>query len=63
MKRYIEWPVLVRMKNNVLSWFGHVGRMRDDRIAEKIYNGKVSSKRGRGETSVNVENTVSKRVK
>ena len=40
--------VTVRMKN-VLSWFGHVERMSDERMAKKIYDGKVSGKRGRGD--------------
>ena len=39
--------VTVRMKKNVLSWFGHVKRMSDERMAKKIYDGKVSGKRGR----------------
>ena len=34
--------VAVRMKKNVLSWFGHVERMSDERMAKKIYDGKVS---------------------
>ena len=41
--------VTVRMKKNVLSWFGHVERMSDERIAQKIYDGKVSGKRGGGD--------------
>ena len=40
--------VMVRMKKNVLSWFGHVERMSNERMAKKIYDGKVSGKRGRG---------------
>ena len=28
--------VTVRMKKNVLSWFGHVERMSDERMAKKI---------------------------
>ena len=32
--------VTVRMKKNVLSWFGHVERMGDERIAKMIYDGK-----------------------
>ena len=43
MKRYTGWQVLarmsrqvlVRMKNNVLSWFGHVEQMSDGRMAKK----------------------------
>ena len=41
--------VTVRMKKNVLSWFGHVERMSDERTAKKIYDEKVSGKRGRGD--------------
>ena len=33
--------VTVRMNKNVLSWFGHVERMSDERIAKKIYDGKI----------------------
>ena len=39
--------ITVRMKKNVLNWFGHVERMSDERMAKKIYDGKVSGKRGR----------------
>ena len=55
----ISEDVTVRMKN-VLSWFGHVERMSDERMAKKIYNGKVSGKRGRGRPRLTFENTVSK---
>ena len=48
------------MKKNVLSWFGHVERMSDERIAKKIYDRKVSGKRGRGRPRLTFENTVSK---
>ena len=30
------------IKKNVLSWFGHVERMSDERMAKKIYDRKVS---------------------
>ena len=40
--------VTVRMKKNVLSWFGHVERMSDERMAKKIHDGKMSGKRDRG---------------
>ena len=53
--------VTVRMKKNVLSWFGHVERMRDGRIAKKIYDGKVSGKRDRGRPRLTFENTVRRR--
>ena len=38
--------VTVRMKKNVLRWFGYVERMSDERVAKKIYDGKESGKRG-----------------
>ena len=40
--------VMVRMKKNVLSCFGHVERMSDENMAKKIYDGKVTGNRGRG---------------
>ena len=40
--------VTVRVKKNVLSWFGHVERLSDERMAKKIYDGIVSDKRARG---------------
>ena len=39
----------MRVKKNVLSWFGHVKRMSVERMAKKFYDGKVSDKRGRGD--------------
>ena len=30
----------VRMKKNVLSWFGHAERMNVEKMAKKIYDGK-----------------------
>ena len=50
--------VTVRMKKNVLSWFGHVERMRNN--GKKDVNRKVSGKRGRGRPRLTFENTVSK---
>ena len=44
----------------MLSWFGHVERMSDERMAKKIYDGKVSGKRGRGRPPLTFETTVSK---
>ena len=44
---------MVGMKKNVLSWLGHVERM-----AEKIYEGKVSGKRGRRRSRLSFENTL-----
>ena len=52
--------VTVRMKKNVLSWFGHMERMSDERMAKNIYDGKVSGKRDRREPRLTFENTVSK---
>ena len=52
--------VTVRMKKNVLSWFGHVERMSDERMAKKIYDEKVTGKRVRGRPRLIFENTVSK---
>ena len=52
--------VTVRMKKNVLSWFGHVERMSDEIMRKKIYDGKVSGKRDRGRPRLTFENTVSK---
>ena len=40
--------VTVRMKKCMLSWFGHVERMSDERMAKNIYDGKVNGKRSRG---------------
>ena len=40
--------VTVRVKQNVLSWFGDVEQMSDERMAKKIYDGKESGKRDRG---------------
>ena len=50
--------VTVRMKKNVISWFGHVERKSDERMARKIYNGNVSGKRGRGRPQVTFENSI-----
>ena len=52
--------VSVRMKTNVLIWFGHVERMSDERMAKNTYNGKVSGRRGRGTPRLTFENTGSK---
>ena len=54
--------VTVRMKINVLSWFGHVKRRSDERLAKKIYDGKVSGKRGRERLRLTFQNTESKIV-
>ena len=50
----------MRMKKNVLSWFGHVERMSDERMAKKIYDGKASGKRGRGRTAVDLRKHIIK---
>ena len=50
----------MRIKKNVLSWIGHVERMSDERMAKKIYYGKVSGMRGRRRSRLTCENTVSK---
>ena len=49
--------VTVRMKKNVLSWFGHVERKGDERMVKKIYDGNVS---GRGRPRLTFINTISK---
>ena len=48
--------VTVRIKENVLSWFGHVERMSDERMAKKIYEGKVSGNRDKGRPRLTFEN-------
>ena len=50
--------VTVRMKKNMLSWFGHVERMSDERMAKKIYDGKVSGKRSRWRSRLTFENSI-----
>ena len=52
--------VTVRMKKNALSWFGHVERMSDERMAKNVYDGRVTGKRGRGTPRLTFENIVSK---
>ena len=52
--------VTVRMKKNVVSWFGYVERMSDERMPKKTFNGNVSGKRGWGRPRLTFENTVSK---
>ena len=52
--------VTIRMMKNVLSWFGHVERMSDERMVKKIYDGKVSGKRNRGRPRLTFEYTISK---
>ena len=41
--------ITVRIKKNVLSWFRHIERMSDEGMAKKIYDGKVSGTKGRGD--------------
>ena len=50
----------VRMKKNVLSWFGHVERMSDERLAKKIYDVKISCEKGSERPRLTFENTVPK---
>ena len=52
--------VTVRIKKNVLWLFGHAKRISDEGIANKIYEGKVSGKRGRVRPQLTFENIVSK---
>ena len=52
--------VTVRVKKNVLSWFGHVELMSEEKIAKNIIYTKVSGKRDRGRPRLTFENTVSK---
>ena len=47
--------VTMRMKKNVLSWFGHVERMSDERMAKKIYEGKVGGEIDRGRPRLTFE--------
>ena len=44
----------------LISWFGHVERTSVERTAKKIYDGKVSGKRGSRRPRLIFENTVSK---
>ena len=52
--------VTVRMKKNVLSLFGPIKQMSDERIAKVIYYGYVSGKSDRGRPQLTFENPVSK---
>ena len=51
--------VVVKMKKNVLSWFGQVERISHKTI-EKIYVGKLGGKRSKGRSRLTCHNTVSK---
>ena len=55
--------VTVRMKKNVLRWFGHAERIIDAKMAKKVYDRKVSGKRGRARPRLTFENTISKILK
>ena len=50
--------VTLKIKKNVLSWFGHFERMSDERMAKKFYDGKVNGKSSRGRPRLTFENTV-----
>ena len=52
--------VTVRMKKNVVSCFGHVERMSDERMTKKNYDEKGVVPLGRGRTRLTFENKVSK---
>ena len=40
---------LAGVQKNVLKWFGHVERMREERLAKRVYQGVyVEGNRGRG---------------
>ena len=43
-----ELSVLEIIERNVLKWFGHVERMREERLVERVYRDTVAGKRGRG---------------
>ena len=51
---------MVRMKKNVLSWFGHIERTGGERMAKKVHDGKGSGKRDKGRPPLPFENTISK---
>ena len=36
------------MNQSTLRWFGHVGRMKDDRLARKVYESEMKGPRCRG---------------
>jgi trehalose utilization protein len=35
-------------KAEVLSWYGHVERMEEERVVKRVYRSKVEGNRGRG---------------
>ena len=45
------------MKKDVLSWFGHVELINDERMAKKIYEGRFTEKWAvwKGDTSVDLQ--------
>ena len=43
-----ELSVLERIERNVLKWFGHVERMREERLVKRVYQANVEGNRGRG---------------
>ena len=46
-----ELSVLQRIERNVLKWFGHVGRMGEERLVKRVYQANVegNSRRGRSQ--------------
>ena len=43
-----ELSVLERIERNVLKWFGHLGRMGEERLVKRVYRANVEGNRGRG---------------
>ena len=40
--------VLERVERNALKWFGHVERMGEEMLVERVYRANVEGNRGRG---------------
>ena len=45
----MQYKLSGRVENCVLSWFGHVKRMDDERMAKRVYDFGVRGRRGRGD--------------
>ena len=43
-----ELNVLERIEKNALKWFGHVERMKGERLVKRVYQANVEGNRGRG---------------